>query len=71
MADVDTPEDHDTESIPGLVDAIRRGAGGLRDEAAKIVDRMRDAWEAERQRRMLRLAAVVAVGGYLLLRRKR
>lgn len=55
-------------SIGDMVDAVKRGGGKLRDEAGKAIDRMREKYAAARRERLVRLAAVVAVG-YLLLRR--
>ncbi len=59
----------DTSSVGDLVDAVRRGAGGLRDEAGRLLDDVRRAYEEERMRRALRLAAVLAIA-YILLRKK-
>jgi orotate phosphoribosyltransferase len=63
------PDVNTSGGIGDMVDAIKRGGGRIRDDAAAIVDRMRERYAAARTARMLRLAAVVAVG-YLLLRRR-
>jgi orotate phosphoribosyltransferase len=55
-------------AIGDMVDAVKRGGGKLRDGAEKAIDRMREKYAAARRERLIRLAAVVAVG-YLLLRR--
>lgn len=66
---VDTP-DAATEGLIGdMVDAIKRGAIGLRDEASQAIDRMRDAYAQARMRRMLNLAILIGLA-YLLLRRR-
>lgn len=57
-----------SSAIGDMVDAVKRGGGKLRDKADEAIDRMREKYAAARRERLIRLAAVVAVG-YLLLRR--
>lgn len=57
-----------TLDVGDLVDAIRRGAGGARDEAGRIIDQLRERYAEAQRRRALRLAAFVGVA-YLLLRK--
>jgi hypothetical protein len=65
--DVHTP----AGAVGDLVDAVKRGAVGLRDGAGRVVDDMRDAWEKEKMRRALRLAMVLGAAYYLLRRNAR
>lgn len=55
-------------AIGDMVDAVKRSGGKLRDKAEEAIDRMREKYAAARRERLIRLAAVVAVG-YLILRR--
>lgn len=63
-------DDVNTSSVIGdMVEAIKRGAVGLRDEASRAIDRMRDAYERAQARRALNLAVFLGVA-YLLLRKR-
>lgn len=68
MTDVSTPDDTAATGVIGdMIDAIKRGAGGLRDDAERAIDRMRDAYARARMRRALHLAVFLGLA-YLLLR---
>jgi hypothetical protein len=71
-AGVQTPtEDVATSGVIGdMIEAVKRGAVGLRDEAERAIDRMRDAYARAQARRMLYLALFVGLA-YLLLRGRR
>lgn len=60
---------HTSGVIGDMVEAIKRGAVGLRDEASRAIDRMRDAYARAQARRALNLAVFLGVA-YLLLRRR-
>lgn len=62
-------DDVNTTSVGDMVDAIKRGAGELQREAADAIERMRRRYVEERQKRAIRLGAVVVVA-YLVLRRR-
>lgn len=64
------PDVHTSGVIGDMVEAIKRGAIGLRDDASRAIDRMRDAYARARMRRMLHLAVFLGLA-YLLLRGKR
>lgn len=68
MPDVTTPEAQGV--IGDMIDAVKRGAIGLRDDAMRAIDRMRDAYARARMQRMLHLAVFLGLA-YLLLRGKR
>lgn len=64
------PDVHTDGTIGDMVEAIKRGAIGLRDDAARAIDRMRDAYARARLRRLLHFAVIIGLA-YLLLRGRR